>query len=67
MRTKEEQVEYEDLELRLFGDKEVIEADPYDPEIKRYLYLRDLQSPTLEEILQDPRRILTVEKLMRDG
>lgn len=53
MRTKEEQVAYEDLELRLFGDKEGIEADPNDPEIKRFLYLRDLGDLTVEELMRD--------------
>ena len=56
MRTKEEQVAYEDLKLRLFGDNEYIEADPNDPEIKRFIYLRDLYKSDF-----------TVEELMRDG
>ena len=60
MRTKEEQQELEVLMVKLFGDKEGIEADPNDPEIKRFLHLRDL-----ERIVSE--RTFTVEELMRDG
>jgi hypothetical protein len=39
--TEEEQQEYKNLTLKLFGDKEYIEADPEEPEIKRFISLRD--------------------------
>lgn len=39
--TPEEKIEFEELTLKLFEDKDVIEADLEDPVIKRFLFLRD--------------------------